>query len=66
MIGDELRFHVTALSEGQQVYFATWRKGEAVWTNFDGRRRFWLLDEAESVIRHLGIGELVIEHLAAR
>lgn len=62
MNGDELRFHVVAQSGDQPAYFGTWKKGEAVWTDFDGRRRFRLHDEAESIIRHLGIGKIIIEY----
>lgn len=68
MIGDELRFHVVVPSpiSGPPRYFAAWSQEEAVWADFDGRRLFWLLDEAESVIRHLGIGKVVIERLTMR
>ena len=68
VIGDELRFHVVVPSpiSGPPRYFAAWSQEEAVWADFDGRRLFWLLDEAESVIRHLGIGKVVIERLTMR
>lgn len=66
MRGDDLRFHVVARSGDQPTYFAAWKNGEAVWSEFDGRRLFWLLDEAESVIRHVGCGKVVIEQLPSR
>lgn len=50
-------------SQGDQpAYFAAWKDKKAVWTDFEGRRQFWLHDEAESVIRHLGIGKIIIEN----
>jgi len=66
MNGDSLRFSiVTGHSRSKNRYFSTWQKGDPLWSSFEDRRLFWMLDEAEAVIRYCGVGNVVIEQVAA-
>lgn len=66
MNGDSLRFCIVASQRGyNSVYFRTWEKGDPLWSSYEHRRQFWMLDEAEAVVRYCGIGRVIIEQVAA-